>query len=140
MTSQPARYPFTAAGRVAVLAIVLALVGATGIASFVMSSRVETALLALPVAIGLLTRREFWRKAALVFAVLQAAVAFGFGAVLLRVAFSQASAPSASPAVAWNPALVSIASAAFIIVFSFTVLRQPEVRVLFRPFHAAPGA
>ncbi|CAG0929677.1 hypothetical protein PLCT1_01106 [Planctomycetaceae bacterium] len=140
MPSQPTSNPFSPAGRVAVLAIVLALVGATGIVSFIVSSRVETTLLALPVAIGLLTRREFWRIAALVYAVLQAAVSFGFVAILLRIAVSRPASPSTSPYIAWHLTLISIASATFIIVFAFRVLRQPEVKVLFRPFRAAPGA
>ena len=140
MTSQPTRNPFSPAGRVAVLAIILALVGATGIVSFIESSRVETTLLALPVAIGLLTRREFWRTAALVYAVLHAAVAFGFVALLVRLAVSQPTAPTTGPYGPWHPGFPSIFAAGFIVVFGFTVLRQPEVKVLFRPFRAAPGA
>ena len=140
MTSQPTGNPFSPAGRVAVLAFVLALVGVTGIVSFLESSRVETTLLALPVAIGLLTRREFWRMAALVYAVLQAAVTFGFIAFLLRIAASQPAATATGPYAPWNPTFLSIAPAVFIVVFAFTVLRQPEVKVLFQPFRTAPGA
>ena len=140
MTSQTVRNPFSPVGRVAFLAFVLALVGATGIISFIADSRVETTLLALPVALGLLTRRDFWRKAALVYAVLQAAVAFGFVAPLLRIVARQPAAAVTSSYAPWHHALLYIAPATFIIVFSFRVLRQPEVKALFRPFRTAPGA
>ena len=142
MPLQPERYPLTPAGRVAVFVLVLALVGAAGMVVFITSSRVEASLLAFPVALGLLTRREFWRKAAIAYAVLQAAFSVGVIAFLLRLAASQPAATATGPGLyaPWDPTFLSIASTTFIVTFAFTVLRQPDVRALFRPFTTATGA
>jgi hypothetical protein len=140
MPSLPERYPFTPAGRVAVLALILALLGAASIVAFIARSRVEISLLALPVALGLLTRWEFCRKAALAYAVLHAAFTFGFVSFLLRIAISQPAATATGLYAPWHPTFQSIASTAFVVTFAFTVLRQPDVKAQFRPFAASPGA
>ena len=140
MTSHTARNPFSPAGRLSVLAFVLALVGLTGIASFIAASRVETTLLALPIALGLLTRREFWRRAALVYVVLQAAVALILVSFLLSAPASQASSIASTSYAATRASALPLFAAIVLVIFGFAILRQPDVKRLFQPFRTSPGA
>ena len=126
--------PFTPAHRLGLLALVFALVGLGGVVSFVGHSRVELTTLSLPVALGLLTRRDLWRKAALGYVVLLAALS------LLLFALNVATAPSATAPVsssvhvrAFGIALLPIVPPVALFILTLGVLRRPDVSALFRP-------
>lgn len=140
MTTTTHRPPIAPSGRVHVLSALLALVGAAGVTALITDSRVEPTLLALPIALGLLTRGEFWRKAALVYAVVNAAVAGGLVAFLLRLAANQPAATATGALAPRDPSGLPNIAAIATVIFSFTILSQPEVKALFRPFRASPGA
>ena len=137
-TFQPA--PIAPSGRVHVLSLLLALVGAAGVLTLITDARVEPTLLALPIGLGLLTRGEFWRKAALVFAIVNAAVAGGLVAFLLRIAASQPAATATGALAPRDPSGLSNIAAIVTLIFSFVILSQPEVKALFRPFRTSSGA
>lgn len=132
--------PLAPPARVQALSVLLAFVGAAGVIPLVTNARIELPLLALPIALGLLTRSEFWRKAALVYAVLNAAVEGGVFAFLLRILASQPAATATGALAPRDPSGLPNIAAMVTLIFSFIILSQPEVRALFRPFRAAPGA
>ena len=134
------RLPLAPSARVQALSVVLALVGAAGVVPLITDARVELPLLALPIALGLLTRGEFWRKAALVYAALNAAVEGGFFAFLLRLVANQPAATATGALAPRDPSGLPNIAAMVTLIFSFIILSQPEVRALFRPFRASPGA
>ena len=133
MSLWPSRHRLTPHWRVRVLAIVLALVGTVSALSLVTSGRFEFGLLALPVALGLLTRREFWRKVALGFALANALSTAAFLAFVATIAFTQRLSPPSAISNGWPALLIAVASATFIVAFTFTVLRQSEVKAIFVP-------
>lgn len=69
MNARAAGPVFTPQRRIGVVALTFALVGLTGVPSLFADFRLDLTLLSLPVALGLLTHRESWRKAALAYVV-----------------------------------------------------------------------
>ncbi len=133
MSLWPSRHRCTPHWRVRVLALALALIGTVSVLSLVTSGRFEFGLLALPVALGLLTRRELWRKVALGFALVNALSTAAFLAFVATIAFTQRLSPPSAISNGWPALLIAVASATFIVAFTFTVLRQSEVKAIFVP-------
>ena len=131
--------PISPSGRLVVLSIIMAFVGAAAFIPLITDARVEPALFALPIAIGLLTRGEFWRMAALVYGVLHAAVAGGVVAFLLRLVAKQPADTAVGPLAPIDPSGLPNVAAVVLLIFTFVILRQPEVRALFRPFRSSSG-
>ena len=139
MTSRSALVPISPAARLTLLAAVMASIGAISTLSLVSSSRVEPGLLALPIGLGLLTRGAFWRIAAFAYCALHLAITFGIVPVLLRLATSQPAATATGLAAPPSLSFLSVSTTMFLVSFGFTVLRQPEVKVLFHGARLSPG-
>ena len=140
MTSHTVRNPFGPSARLLFLALVLSLVGLTGVASFIATSRIETTSLALPIALGLLTRKEFWRKAALAYVVVQAVVALIFVSFMLSAPASHTVATAYAPYATTRASALPLLAATVLVIFGFAILRQPDVKRLVQPSRTSPGA
>ena len=131
--------PIAPSDRIIALSVLLALIGAAGIIPLFADSRVEPALLALPIALGLLTRGEFWRKAAFVYGALNAAIEGGVVAFLLRILARQPAATATGWLAPRDISSLSNVAAMALLSFTFVILSQPKVKALFHPFRTSPG-